>query len=208
MWPRPAINLRVDTNDADAVADAYFVYEPYQNHQAALKDDVWQEWDALEDGEAGWWVDKIDDGPCSQAAPCTWTTLTTVVRPGATLGSSPDDFEGSLGLNLGSSNAGQSTAADALTVGVGGESTTYDFENARTPVAKADCKGNNWTTFNAPWSSPNQGGRVSSLMSARLRPLVTSLVTGLRPRPRPPHRDAGPCVPAADARRRTGRLGR
>jgi hypothetical protein len=164
---RPAINLRVDTNDADTVADAYFVYEPYHNDQAALEVDVWQEWDALAGGEARWWVNNIA-GPaeCSQAAPCSWTTLTTVVRPGATLGSSPDVFRGGLGVNVGSGNPGQIAAVDALTVGVGGESTRYDFENARTLLAKADCKGNNWTTFNAP-AFRNQGECVSLLMSAR-----------------------------------------
>ncbi len=50
--------------------------------------------------------------------------------------------------------------ADALTVGVSGDETTYDFEPALTPTSKNQCKDGGWMTFNAP-AFTNQGQCVS-----------------------------------------------
>ena len=72
-----------------------------------------------------------------------------------------------IGVNQGGGNQGLASEVDLLQV----NGTVYDFESKvpvklLTPTAKQDCKGNNWTTFNAP-TFRNQGECVSSLMSAR-----------------------------------------
>ena len=72
-----------------------------------------------------------------------------------------------IGINQGGGNPGLASEVDLLRV----NGTVYDFESTApvkelTPTAKNDCKGDNWTTFNAP-TFRNQGQCVSFLMSAR-----------------------------------------
>ncbi|MEO5691243.1 MAG: hypothetical protein ABIQ64_03595 [Candidatus Saccharimonadales bacterium] len=50
----PAYILYVDTNGATAGGETYFFYEPYYN--GAVIEDSWQTWDAINGGNAKWYV--------------------------------------------------------------------------------------------------------------------------------------------------------
>jgi hypothetical protein len=129
-----ALNLRVDL-DGNGTADAYMVFEPYQDQgNAAIQVGVWQDWDAYRNGAAKWWL-NTGAGGCGQATPCSWDTIVGLF-PNATIREAPNcgpggvktPCPGSLGLNQGSGNPGVVSNADALYVSVNGEKTTYDFE--------------------------------------------------------------------------------
>jgi hypothetical protein len=98
------------------------VYEPYQNG-AVTVGSGWQHWDALNGGKALWWASNQgsngSNGFCPINAPCTWNTVLTDFGGAEILGN--------LLLKAGSNWAGFTGNADALTVGVGGSNTTYDF---------------------------------------------------------------------------------
>ena len=85
-----AMNIRVDLN-GDTIADAYMVYEPYQDlGNAAITPGTWQTWDAYRGGAAKWWI-STGAGGCGQATPCTWNAIKSIfpnaaVREGASCG--------------------------------------------------------------------------------------------------------------------------
>ncbi len=164
-----ALNLRVDIT-GDGAPDSYFVYEPYQDlGNTAVLTGQWQEWDAYRGGAARWWVNTGTLSTCGQSAPCTWTQL-LATYPGATIQEGAN-FPGSLGLNQGSGNPGIVSNADALTVSVGADSATYNFEVIRDlnndgiadtdpPTSAEQCKKGGWQSFNNP-TFKNQGDCVS-----------------------------------------------
>jgi hypothetical protein len=130
-----ALNLRVDATE-DGNPDFYMVYEPYQDQgNAAVQTGVWQSWDAYNGGNGKWWINTGAAG-CGQATPCTWDTIVEsfsselTIQEGAACGPAnvKSPCPGSLGFNQGSFNSGIISNVDALTVGVNGSSTTYDFE--------------------------------------------------------------------------------
>jgi len=160
----PGLNRRLDL-DADGDPDNYLVYEPYQDQgNDAVQTETWQTWDAYRGGAALWW----GNGPvaaegCGQATPCTLPVLLDLFRD-ATIREDPatDGFRGSLSLNAGSYNPDQVGAVDRLSVGVGDETTTFDFGSR--PLGKADCKKGGWeTNFN---DYRDQGDCVSHFASA------------------------------------------
>lgn len=159
----PALNLRLDTN-GDEVADSYLVYEPYQDQgNAAVLTGEWQTWDAVNDGDAVWWGSgPVAAAGCGQSADCPLDDVLALF-PDATITEAPD-FPGSLGLNLGSSNPDTSGAVDWLSVGVAGDTTTFDF--GPRVWTKEDCKKGGWAT-NFPGAYKNQGQCVSSFASGR-----------------------------------------
>ena len=129
-----ALNARIDlTNDGNP--DAYLVYEPYQDMgNAAVQTGVWQTWDAYRGGAAKWWI-NTGAGGCGQATPCTWSTIvaafpTARIQEGISCGPGGvvTPCPGSFGFNQGSFNSGIISSVDALTVGVSGTTTTFDFE--------------------------------------------------------------------------------
>ena len=131
------------------------VYEPvYQAAGAgAIQTDAWQYWDAFDSGNAVWWSTK--DIPRGLRFNCfvSWDTI---------LASNPDaKIVGLVGFNIGSGWTDEfSGNADALTVGVSGNGTTYDFEPALSPTDKDQCKDGGWQQFNSP-AFTNQGECVS-----------------------------------------------
>ena len=162
-----ALNIRVDL-DGNGTADAYMVYEPYQDQgNSAVSTGVWQNWDAYRAGAAKWWI-NTNANNCGQATPCTWSAIVAAypnaaVREAANCGpggiNSP--CPGSLGVNQGSYNAGIISSVDALYVNVSGDTTTFDFEPAvGPPTDKDQCKKDGWMTFNSP-TFPDQGTCVS-----------------------------------------------
>ena len=111
------------------------VYEPYQNGTVTVGSG-WQHWDALNGGSALWWASNVkgptttpsgfgSDGHCPISSPCTWKQVLSFF-PNA-------EILGNLLLKAGSGWSGFTGNADALTVGVGGSTTTYDF-NPDVPV--------------------------------------------------------------------------
>ena len=53
----PAYILVVDTNGSDVAGGiSYLFYEPYNNMPPAVIEGSWQTWDAINDGEAKWWM--------------------------------------------------------------------------------------------------------------------------------------------------------
>jgi hypothetical protein len=82
---------------------------------------VWQQWDALNSGNAIWWSTRDIPGVCANSCFVTWNSI---------LEANPDAVvAGGLGFNIGSGWSGRFTgAADALEIGVGRNATTYNFE--------------------------------------------------------------------------------
>ncbi|GAA4755636.1 hypothetical protein GCM10023328_44210 [Modestobacter marinus] len=168
----PSLNIRLDRDD-DGDVDAYLVYEPYQDDafygNAAVRAGEWQTWDAWHDGQSQWWSGQIAE--CPQSTPCTIDRLLELY-PDAVIqedpvslraGSTPADadFNGSLGVNQGSGNAGVVGAADALHIATStGVDVTYDFQPDVRLTGKDDCKDGGWATSTDPVFR-NQGACVS-----------------------------------------------
>jgi hypothetical protein len=150
------ISLQFDMYDPGTPNPIYAgraVYEPYQN--GAVAAGQWQTWNPL---QGVWWQSHTMTGPCSQSAPCSWSTLVGMF-PNARLGAAilraggpwPPGFTGN---------------ADALTIGVNGfQTTTYDFESFTLPNDKDQCKNDGYKNFTDPSTGQpfkNQGQCVSS----------------------------------------------
>jgi Subtilisin-like serine proteases len=122
------VNADYDLTDQSVGYQGRLVYEPYQSAPGTVLDTTWQSWDA----KAGkWWGTKASvprggvlvANPCVQATPCTWAQL---------LAAFPDvgihATYGAVVLKAGSSWPGFSGNVDALSIGVNGTTTTFDFE--------------------------------------------------------------------------------
>ena len=121
----PSINLTVDLTGGAFVAGdfATLVFEPVYNiaRQGAIVPLEWQDWDAISDGEAIWWLtrDALVLGP--RGTTFTWDAFNAAF-PNATI-------LGGIGPNQGSGGAALTASVDEFIVGVGGKhATIYDFE--------------------------------------------------------------------------------
>lgn len=121
--PTLAIALQFDIRyrPTDTAYGGRLVYEPYQNGTRVVGAG-WQRWQNLTSGR--WWATRTtaagSAGLCPQANPCTWSQLLTAY-PNATI-------NGGLIFKAGSNWGTFTGAVDALTVGLGGVDTTFDFE--------------------------------------------------------------------------------
>jgi hypothetical protein len=143
-------NIDNDLTDADNGFKGRLVWEPYFT-ETVVKG-TWQTWDPTTQGK--WWGSNVAiSGSCSQAVPCTWAQV---------LSAFPDaGIHGTFGaviLKAGSGwPAGFDGNVDALTIGVDGDDTTFDFEanncqfavSGTTMTLLADC------TTTATISIPN-----------------------------------------------------
>lgn len=165
-----SLNMRVDL-DGNGSADAYMVYEPYQDQgNAAVLTGVWQSWDAYAGGIAKWWI-NTGAGGCGQGTPCAWATIIATfpdatVREGTACGNATypkSPCPGSLGVNQGSFNPGIISNVDGLYVSVAGFETTYDFEPYIVATNKDQCKNGGWQTAKRANGTgfKNQGDCVS-----------------------------------------------
>jgi hypothetical protein len=158
----PALNIRVDLT-GDGVADRYLVFEPYQAYgNGAIQVETWQHWDALDGGDAEWWMSGAAS-PCPQSNPCAWDDIVADF-PAATIEEGPDAFQGSIGFNQGSFNAGLLAAADTLHIATGDRDVVYDFQADVVLTSKDECKNGGWATSTAP-DFRNQGQCVSYFAS-------------------------------------------
>lgn len=116
------LNIEVDYTGNGSYTT--LVFEPvYQSGgAAALHDDTWQTWDAFNGGNAIWWS--------SHPIPGVPQAFDSYVKWSDILAANPNaNIVGGIGFNNGSGWAGVSDEnADALTIGVNGSTTTYDFE--------------------------------------------------------------------------------
>ena len=150
-----------DVTDLDFGFKGRLVFEPY--HEPSLGPvvaGVWQTWNTL----AGkWWLSgagnplRFPSSVCSQSAPCTVAQL---------LGYYPNigilDVPGvpNTILKAGSGWASFDGNVDALKVGIGGTTTTYNFELG--PTTKDGCKNGGWEGI-----FKNQGQCVSSFSNSK-----------------------------------------
>jgi hypothetical protein len=157
----PYIDLYVDNNN-DGVRDDTLTFEPiYQTgtysgdavpNQGAVTLNTWQKWDAL---HGGWWSDNAGNG----GPPLVTLAHYIADHPDARIA---NDSPGGFLLSSGCGGTWTNFVgnADALTIGVSGNNTTYDFELAAAPTGKAQCKHGGWKQFNNP-SFKNQGQCVA-----------------------------------------------
>jgi hypothetical protein len=139
----PALNIEIDRNGGTLQSGDYavLIFEPVYNPSAsAVLQNTWQNWDAYNGGNANWWGTA---GVTTAACPNFTCTISSIqaAYPNATIIS--------IGLNAGSGNAGMISAADMLSVTVGGTCVTYDFEPDADSDGIGDGHDNCPTTANA-----------------------------------------------------------
>jgi hypothetical protein len=135
-----ALNMVIDFNGPNVAGGfSTLVFEPvYNTTQGAVMSDIWQEWDAYNDGQAIWWSTRaLDGGICASSCYVTWDQIVDA-NPNATI-------KGGFGFNQGSGNTGLTSAVDSLVFGYNGSSVLYDFEPYLVATTKASCKGDGWT---------------------------------------------------------------
>ena len=119
-----SLNIEVDYN-GPSVSGGYttLVFEPvYNTDQGAVVNGIWQNWDAYASGNAIWWSSRAIPGVCAFDCFVSWNTI---------VASNPDAvILAGFGINQGSGNDGLVAAVDALTLGYGGNSVTYNFEDS------------------------------------------------------------------------------
>ncbi len=150
---RPIVTLQFDidfdSTDSNTQPQGRLVYAPKRTGTPDPMD-TWQKWDALA-WDALWYVTiaPTDHDDCTMREPCTWYSLLKHF-PNAAV--HPTGGQ----LLFYASNPGLSSVpahADALTVGISQQNTTYDFEPA--PSCKETCyvdgvNGNDTFSGNSP----------------------------------------------------------
>ena len=138
----PSINMVIDF-DGPAVAggEAILVFEPiYNTTQGTVTANTWKTWDAFNGGNATWWSAQAINGVCAFSCYVTWNQI-LASNPQATI-------LGGFGINQGSGNPGLIAAVDALTIGVNGTTTVFDFENNPATTNFADADGDSFGDVN------------------------------------------------------------
>ena len=136
-----ALNIVVDFNGPSVVGGfTTLVFEPVYNiGQGSVMSSVWQRWDACSGGAATWWSTNAIPGVCAFSCYVSWNDI-VAANPAATI-------VGGVGINLGGGNPGLTSSVDKFTLGYGGKSVTYDFEQFRTPSSLQSCKNDGWMTL-------------------------------------------------------------
>ena len=162
--PTLAIALQFDIKyrPADTSYDGRLVYEPYQNGTVTVGSG-WQQWSPL---SGIWWASHTgatngSNGLCPISSPCAWSTILADF-PNATI-------SGALLFKAGGGWSSFSGNVDALTVGVSGSDTTYDFEP--TPQCTTDC-------YVSTSGSDANGGTSFSDAKATIQAAVNQVSSG------------------------------
>ena len=166
-----ALQFDVDSNlnDANEAYQGRLVFEPYLTPGNVVQSGTWQIWSPL---DGMWW--GSGSGPtrpiseaCPQGDPCTWDEiLAQFPHAGVHRTVTGNPATGVLLFRAGGPwDGGFVGNVDAFTIGVNGDTTTFDFEaTAPVPSAKDDCKDGGWQTFKKTDGSSmfkNQGDCVS-----------------------------------------------
>lgn len=159
-------NIDSDLTDENTAWQGRLVYEPY--HTQTVTTGEWQTWDPMNDaagtGTGNWWFSNgtlATASGCTQATPCTWAEVDAAF-PNAGIHATL----GGIVLKAGSGwTGGFDGNVDALTIGINGTDTTYNFEldEVSEPSLKDDCKDGGWETLEDGDENPfkNQGQCVS-----------------------------------------------
>ena len=135
-----SLNIQIDENGGTFVPGDFstLVFEPvYNTSQGAVVNGAWQDWDAFGDGI--WWSTQPINGVCAFSCYVSWDII-VANNPNATI-------LGGFGVNQGSGNGGLIASVDALTLGVGGDTTVYDFEPYEVASNADDCKNGGWMSL-------------------------------------------------------------
>ncbi len=161
----PSLNMQICAGGLDGTTCTGWttlVWEPVYAYGAdAIVNDTWQTWNALGNTSAsytgGWWSTRDITG---LSATNSFVSLAEIQ------GANPDAVILSFGVNVGHGPSGTFNGnADALTLGLSGNTTVYDFEHAVTIAGKDECKDGGWMTSTSP-TFKNQGDCVSYFASA------------------------------------------
>ena len=102
------------------------IYEPYLN--GAVTNGSWQTWDTINSGAGKWWASPNANSPvddtCTQASPCTWSTL---IASWPNIGIRNDSLS-FIQFKAGSNWNGFDGNVDNFSIEIGGNTDTYDFE--------------------------------------------------------------------------------
>lgn len=147
------LHFNVDFDGSDTW-QSRLVYVPRDN--GTVMQDEWQEWDALNNGDALWrysgsvWPGTTDPGLSTTK---TWDEI-LAMYPDARVRVT-DSF---MGVRVGEPYAnGYTENVDAFKFGTADGTTTFDFEPlVGPPTDKDECKKDGWMSFNNP-SFKNQG---------------------------------------------------
>lgn len=149
------LQFNVDFNGTDTW-QRRLIFLPSDN--GTVQQDTWQEWDALNGGDALWrysgptWPGTVIAG----TTPRTWSDI-LASYPGVRIRVT-DSF---LGIRVGEPYPdGYTENIDAFRFGTGSDVTTFDFEPLVSPTSKDQCKKDGWKMFNNP-TFKNQGNCVS-----------------------------------------------
>jgi hypothetical protein len=151
-----ALNIQVDVNGAAPGGFTTLVFEPvYNTSQGAVVNGQWQPWNAFAGGSAIWWSSNPIPSAPNRDTFVSWSTI-VAANPDAVI-------VGGFGVNQGSGNPALISAVDALRLGYGGNSITYDFEPYAVPGSKDACKDGGWANVKRADGSSfkNQGDCVS-----------------------------------------------
>lgn len=153
----PSLNFDIDYDltDANTAWQGRLVYEPYQDG-SVITPGTWQTWSPM---TGKWWASGAPgSGTCPQSSPCTWSQVTTAF-PNAGLRAG----NGWLHFRVGQWAGGFTGYVDGFTMGVSGNSTTYDFERpAGTLVVGSGpgCPGAAYSTIQAAVTAAVAGDTI------------------------------------------------
>ena len=151
-----ALNIEVDVNGAEAGGYTVLVFEPvYNTDQGEVASGTWQTWNAIAGGQARWWSSRAIPGVCAFDCFVSWDAIKAANADAV--------ITGGFGVNQGGGNPGLTTAVDALTLGYGDDSITYNFEPYRVATGLGDCKSGGWKNVKRASGTAfkNQGECVS-----------------------------------------------
>ena len=130
--------------------------EPYLNTRVPPTNNLWQQYSAGVGLAGKVWLTGIGTGEGSQNLPITWDRLLQLF-PNATV-------IGGIGFNIGRATTVGVVNADALSISIGDNAVTYNFENEISLADKDACKAGGWKLSTAP-VFVNQGDCVSHFAS-------------------------------------------
>lgn len=142
-----SFNVDYDLTDANTAWQGRLTYEPY--FSGIVQSGIWQSWNTL---SGNWWASGAPGNSlCPQNSPCTWAQV---------LSNWPDAGVhatlGALVLKAGGPWPQFGGNVDALTIGVSGSDTVYDFEPPSTVYVDAS-----WTAT-ALWADPDGAGPATA----------------------------------------------